>query len=50
MPLKPPVIDNRRYQDLVDEALARVAVHSPEWTQLGSNCLPRLYGSLSRLL
>jgi hypothetical protein len=32
MPLMPPAIDTRRYQDLVDEALARVPVHTPEWT------------------
>src|ERR1700760_1606121 len=27
-----PVIDDRRYQQLVDEMLARVPVHTPEWT------------------
>lgn len=27
-----PVIDDRRYQDLLDEALARIPVHNPEWT------------------
>ena len=32
MPLALPFIDNRRYQQLVDETLARVAVHTPEWT------------------
>src|SRR3954463_1406610 len=32
MPLAPPVIDDRRYQQLVDETLARVPVHTPEWT------------------
>jgi hypothetical protein len=32
MPLAPPPIDNRRYQQLVDELLARVPVHTPEWT------------------
>src|SRR5262249_55946335 len=32
MPLAPPMIDDRRYQELVDEALARVPVHTPEWT------------------
>ena len=32
MPLQIPSIDDRRYQDLVTEALARVPVHSPEWT------------------
>src|SRR5207248_10559317 len=28
----PPVIDGRSYQDLVDEALARIPIHNPEWT------------------
>jgi predicted phage baseplate assembly protein len=27
-----PVIDDRKYQDLLDEALARIPVHNPEWT------------------
>jgi hypothetical protein len=27
-----PVIDPRGYQELVDEALARIPVHNPEWT------------------
>jgi hypothetical protein len=37
MPLTPPSIDDRRYQDLVRDALARVPVHTPEWTQLGES-------------
>ena len=37
MPLTPPVIDDRRYADLVDEALARVPVHTPEWTHQGES-------------
>ena len=32
MPLTVPTLDNRRYQDLLDEALARIPVHNPEWT------------------
>ena len=32
MPLTLPNLDDRRYQDLVDEALARIPVHNPEWT------------------
>src|ERR1041384_1606155 len=32
MPLQIPSIDDRRYQDLVTEALARIPVHNPEWT------------------
>ena len=27
-----PVLDARSYQDLVDEALARIPIHNPEWT------------------
>jgi hypothetical protein len=27
-----PVLDNRSYQDLLDDALARIPVHNPEWT------------------
>src|SRR5258705_13309429 len=32
MPITVPVIDDRRYQELLDEALARIPVHTPEWT------------------
>jgi hypothetical protein len=32
MPIELPVLDNRRYQDLVDETLARISIHNPEWT------------------
>jgi hypothetical protein len=32
MPLLMPAIDDRNFQDLRDEALARVPVHNPEWT------------------
>ncbi|MBL9126161.1 MAG: hypothetical protein JNL97_00870, partial [Verrucomicrobiales bacterium] len=34
MPLSLPHLDDRRYQDLVEELLARVPVHTPEWTNL----------------
>jgi hypothetical protein len=34
MPITAPTIDDRSFQDLVREALARVPVHTPEWTQL----------------
>ncbi|HEV8460115.1 MAG TPA: baseplate J/gp47 family protein [Gaiellaceae bacterium] len=27
-----PVVDNRSFQDLVDEAKARIPIHNPEWT------------------
>ena len=32
MPFRPPALDDRNYQDLVDEILARVPAHTPEWT------------------
>ena len=32
MPIQIPKIDDRRYQDLLDEALNRIPVHNPEWT------------------
>jgi hypothetical protein len=32
MPLEIPSIDDRRYQQLRDDALARIPVHTPEWT------------------
>src|SRR5205823_6928737 len=32
MPITLPKIDDRRYQDLLNEALARIPVHTPEWT------------------
>lgn len=32
MPLQIPTIDDRRYQDLRDEALARIPIHNTEWT------------------
>ena len=32
MPLTVPTLDDRRYQDLLDEAIARIPVHNPEWT------------------
>src|SRR2546427_3436201 len=32
MPLTIPTLDDRSYQDLLNEALARIPVHNPEWT------------------
>jgi len=32
MPITPPRLDDRRYADLVEELLARVPAHTPEWT------------------
>ncbi len=37
MPLTLPVLDSRRYQDLLDEALARIPVHTPEWTNFNKS-------------
>src|ERR671921_97648 len=37
MPLTIPTIDDRRYQDLLDEALARIPVHNPEWTNFNKS-------------
>ncbi|MFH7319197.1 putative baseplate assembly protein [Desulfurivibrio sp. D14AmB] len=31
MPIQPPRLDDRRYEDLVEELLARVPAHTPEW-------------------
>ncbi len=33
----PPVLDSRTYQDLVDEALARIPIHTPEWTNFNQS-------------
>src|SRR5438132_1710621 len=32
MPITLPKIDDRRYDELVAEALTRIPVHTPEWT------------------
>jgi hypothetical protein len=32
-----PTIDNRSYQALLDESLARIHVHTPEWTNFGQS-------------
>src|SRR6185295_5559429 len=37
MPLQIPSIDDRRYQDLVAETLARIPVHNPEWTNFNKS-------------
>src|SRR5437764_391560 len=37
MPLQIPSIDNRRCQDLLNEALARIPVHNPEWTNFNKS-------------
>lgn len=37
MPLTVPSLDDRRYQDLLDEALARIPVYTPEWTNFNKS-------------
>ncbi|WP_028079979.1 baseplate J/gp47 family protein [Solimonas soli] len=37
MPIELPSLDDRRYQQLVDETLARVPVHTPEWTNFNKS-------------
>jgi Baseplate J-like protein len=37
MPLSIPSLDTRRYQDLLDETLARIPVHNPEWTNFNQS-------------
>src|SRR3954468_9009973 len=32
MPILPPSLDDRAYADLVEELLARIPAHTPEWT------------------
>jgi hypothetical protein len=36
MPLPAPPVDHRRYQDLVNELVARIPVHTPEWTNFNN--------------
>ena len=37
MPLSNPKLDDRKYQDLLDEALRRIPVHTPEWTNFNKS-------------
>lgn len=32
MPIRPPALDDRRYEDLVAELVERIPAHTPEWT------------------
>jgi hypothetical protein len=35
--LQIPTLDNRRYPELLDEALQRIPVHNPEWTNFNAS-------------
>ena len=37
MPIKIPTLDDRKYQELLDEALARIPVHNPQWTNFNKS-------------
>jgi baseplate J-like protein len=37
VPLTVPPLDNRTYDELLDEALARIPVHNPEWTNFNES-------------
>lgn len=37
MPLEVPKIDDRTYQEILNEALARIRVHNPEWTNFNES-------------
>lgn len=37
MPITTPLLDTRTYQQLLDEALARIPVHTPEWTNFNKS-------------
>lgn len=32
MPIRPPALDDRNFDDLVEDLLARIPAHTPEWT------------------
>ena len=32
VPIRPPALDDRSFNDLVDELVARIPAHTPEWT------------------
>lgn len=37
MPIRPPALDARSFEQLRDEALARIPVHTPEWTNFNAS-------------
>ena len=51
MPITPPRLDDRNFEDLVDELLTRVPAHTPEWVpQMGDpgRTLLELFAWLAR--
>jgi hypothetical protein len=54
MPISLPNLDDRRYEDLVEEALALIPVHAPEWTNHNSSdpgiTLIELFAYLTEML
>ncbi len=37
MPIEIPSLDDRRYQQLLEDSLARIPVHTPEWTNFNAS-------------
>ncbi|HEX7838555.1 MAG TPA: putative baseplate assembly protein [Kofleriaceae bacterium] len=37
MPIPSPTLDNRKFSDLIAEALARIPIHNPEWTNFNKS-------------
>lgn len=37
MPLQSPSLDTRTYKELLNEALSRIPVHTPEWTNFNES-------------
>lgn len=37
MPIPDPPFDSRTYREILDEALARIPVHTPEWTNFNDS-------------
>src|SRR5258706_14898886 len=54
MPMMLPNLDDRRYEDLVEEALALIPVHAPEWTNHNASdpgiTLVELFAYLTEML
>ena len=54
MPLEPPVLDNRNFEDLLAEARLRIARYNPEWTDYNDSdpgvTLVQLFAWLTELM